>query len=130
MGAAKHLPIWKDAQRLVKMLHETTRKAPRDLRHTLVQRLLTEAIELLVDIDTANRTSGAQRLDHIRQAQQRIVRVDVLLQVATDQRCLSLGAAAQAIEKIDVLGRQAHGWAASTTKTLATTGPPEPELST
>ncbi len=54
MAIHKHLPIYRDAQRLVTELHDTTRKAPRDLRYTLVQRLLDEAVELCVDIADEN----------------------------------------------------------------------------
>ena len=51
MAAAKHLPVYKEASRLVRHLYETTKKAPRELRYTLVQRLLAESVELIVDID-------------------------------------------------------------------------------
>lgn len=127
---AKHLPIWRDAHALVRMLHETTRKAPRDLRYSLVQRLLDEAVELCVGIDNANRVSGADRVGYIDEAQRRLVRIDVLLSIATEHRCLSKGAAAQCMDKRDAVGRQAHGWRASTVKTLPSRGQPEPEPST
>ena len=108
-------------------LHSTTRKAPRDLRYTLVQQLLEQAVELCVDIADANRASGAQRATHLATLQQRIVRVEVLLQVALDQRCLSLGAAAKAMQTSDDVARQAYGWARSTN---VDHGTPEPRLST
>lgn len=112
--ATKHLPIWKDAHDLVRILHQTTRKAPRDLRYTLVQRLLDEAVEVCVSIDSANRASGSERIGYIDEAQKHLTRTDVLLSIASEHRCLSLGAAAQAMEKRAAVGRQAHGWRAST----------------
>ena len=57
MAKAKQLPVYKEAQRLVSVLHETTKKAPRELRYTLVQKLLTEAVEIIVDIESANKSS-------------------------------------------------------------------------
>lgn len=48
MSTHKNLPIYREAGRLVAHLHQSTRKAPRDLRHTLIQRLLDEATEVCV----------------------------------------------------------------------------------
>lgn len=107
---AKQLPVYKEAQRLVNLLHDSTRKAPRDLRHTLVQRLLSEAVEIIVDVDTANKKSNQERVDAIRSAQQRVARLDVLLFVSMEQRCLSRKASVKAMEHIDELGKQLHGW--------------------
>lgn len=67
---------------------------------------------MIVDIDTANRLCEQNRHDQINEAQRRKSRLDVLLFVAMDQRCLSKGAAAKAMEHIDNLGRQLYGWAA------------------
>lgn len=117
MSAHKNLPIYRDAQRLVGHLHQSTRKAPRDLRHTLVQRLLDESIEICVRIASANRTDSsdkAERALRIEAVQETISRTDVLLIVAREQRCLSTGAAAVAMEAIDKLGAQAFGWAKKT----------------
>ena len=94
MAAAKHLPIYREAYRLVAHLHQATRKAPRDLRHTLVQRLLDETVECCVDIADANRASGEDRAARIDRLANRIHRVNTLLTVAMEQRCLSTGAAA------------------------------------
>lgn len=127
MARHNHLPIWRDAQSLVRQLTDSTRKAPRDLRYTLVQQLIGEAIELCCDIADANRATDRARADRLEQLQRRIARIDILLQVATDQRCLSLGATANAMEHLDAVGRQAHGWARSTN---VSHGTPEPASST
>jgi len=130
MAKAKQLPIYKEAQRLVSQLHESTRKAPRDLRHTLVQKLLTETVELMVDIDTANRNELEVRVSHIQLAQQRVARVDVLLFVSMEQRCLSRKAAIAAMEHIDNLGKQLHGWSRNAQNQVARAqNAPEPEAS-
>lgn len=98
-------------------LYQTTKKAPRELRFTLVQKLLNEAVEILVDIDTANRTYEApKRLSHLRSLQQRILRVGVLLTAAFEQRCLSHGALAVCIETMGSMERQALGWTVQTEK--------------
>jgi len=123
MAKSKSLPAYKEAQRLVSTLHETTKKAPKELRHTLVQRLLSESVELVVDIDTANRLQGHARSNHIDKAQRRNARLDVLLFVAMEQRCLSKGAAAKAMEHIDGLGRQLHGWSAQTSQMSGSLAP-------
>ena len=116
MAPHANLPIYRSAYRLVSHLHQATRKAPRDLRHTLIQRLLDETIEVCVDIADANRNSGTARADLLAELQRRIGRVDTLLQVAREQHCISTGAAAVAMQHLDELGRQAHGWAKSTHK--------------
>lgn len=110
MAKVKQLPIYKEAQRLVSLLHDTTRKAPRDLRYTLVQKLLSESVELIVDIDSANKSSMEKRVAYIQTAQQRVTRIDILMFVSLEQRCLSKGAAIKAMEHIDALGKQVHGW--------------------
>lgn len=130
MAAAKHLPVYKEANRLVRHLYETTKKAPRELRYTLVQRLLTESVELIVDIDSANRHEKQERLDFIKQAQKRVVRLGVLLSAAYEQRCLSKGAAALCIKSISDLEKQMFGWGKHTHKGLAVVGQPELGAST
>lgn len=110
MSAHKNLPIYREALRLVGHLHQSTRKAPRDLRHTLIQRLLDEATETCVLIASANRATGEVRAERIEALTEAITRVDVLLLVAREQHCLSIGAAAVGMEHIDALGKQAHGW--------------------
>jgi len=127
---AKQLPVYKEAQRLVSLLHEATRKAPRDLRHTLVQKLLTEAVELIVNIDTANRNEFEARVKNIQLAQQRVARLDVLLFVSMEQRCLSRKAAIKAMEHVDGLGKQLHGWSRNAkNQVMRAQNAPEPEPS-
>lgn len=127
MAIHKHLPIYRDAQKLVHQLTVSTRKAPRDLRYTLVQQMVTEAVELCCDIADANRATDHARATQLEQLQRRTARIDILLQVATDQRCLSLGAAANAMEHLDAVGKQAFGWSRATNVSLGT---PEPATST
>jgi len=128
---AKQLPVYKEAQRLVSLLHESTRKAPRDLRHTLVQRLLSEAVEIIVDVDTANKQSNQERVNAIRSAQQRVARLDVLLFVSMEQRCLSRKASVKAMEHIDGLGKQLYGWQRNAqNQAMRTHKAPESEPST
>ena len=126
--AAKDLPIYRSATRLISLLYDSTKKAPRDLRHTLVQRLLDETVEVCVGIVEANRVIGADRIPRVERLRQRITRTETLLTVALEQRCISKGAAATAMEHVDSLGRQATGWlektkegAAATRKAPATT---------
>ena len=127
---AKQLPVYKEAQRLVSLLHEATRKAPRDLRHTLVQKLLTEAVELIVNIDTANRNELEARVKNIQLAQQRVARLDILLFVSMEQRCLSRKAAIKAMEHVDGLGKQLHGWSRNAkNQVMRAQNAPEPEPS-
>jgi len=57
---AKQLPVYKEAQRLVSLLHEATRKAPRDLRHTLVNRLC-----IPVMITTESHRRRAMRINQL-----------------------------------------------------------------
>ncbi len=110
MTAHQGLPIYREAIRLVGHLHQCTRKAPRDLRHTLVQRLLDESVQACVHIATANKADTRDRATAIAALAATITRIDVLLGVAREQRCLSLGAAAIAMEHVDALGKQTHGW--------------------
>lgn len=118
MAKSKDIKAYKEAQRLVMKLHETTKKAPKELRFTLVQRLLSESVEMIVDIDSANRARGQDRVEKLELAKKRNARLDVLLFVAMEQRCLSKDAAAQAIQHVDNLGKQLHGWHLSTASQL------------
>lgn len=130
MAKSKHLSAYKEAQLLVNALHQSTKKAPRELRHTLVQRLLNESVEMIVDIDAANRSRGRERARLIKRATRRKTRTDVLLFVAMDQRCLSIDAAGIAMEHVDSLGKQLHGWLLQTQNQLPVSLAPETESST
>jgi len=66
-----------------------------------VQQLVNESVELCCDIADANRATDHARAHQLEQLQRRTARIDILLQVATDQRCLSLGAAANAMDLLD-----------------------------
>jgi hypothetical protein len=92
-----------------------------------VQQLVNEAVELCCDIADANRATDHARAHQLDKLQRRTARIDILLQVATDQRCISLGAAANAMEHLDKVGKQAFGWARATNVSLGT---PEPATST
>ena len=129
MAKAKQLPVYKEAQRLVSVLHETTKKAPRELRYTLVQKLLTEAVEIIVDIESANKSSLGERVQHLDAAQKRVARIDILLFVALEQRCMSKGAAAKAMSHIDSLGKQVYGWASNSQNQVARSKKPESDKS-
>jgi len=67
--SAKHLPVYKAASVLVRQIYDTTKKAPRELRYTLVHRLISESVDLLVDVDSANRSESMTRFNFIREAQ-------------------------------------------------------------
>lgn len=130
MRGSKGLPVYKTGTQLVSHLYQTTKKAPRELRYTLVHKLLTEAVEMLVDIDTANRAfDPSDRLSFLREVQKRVIRVGVLLAVAFEQRCLSHGAMALCIQTSDALDMQLIGWAKHTEKRASGIGALEPELS-
>ena len=111
MAAAKDLPIYRTAMRLLVHLTETTRKAPRDLRHTLVQRMIDEATDIPVAVALANWIKGPERAAEVKALRVRVVRVQVLVAIANELKCFaSAGSAAVAMEHADALGRQAHGW--------------------
>lgn len=131
MKGTKALPIYKTGMQLVSHLYQTTKKAPRELRYTLVHTLLSEAVELLVDADSANRSFDAsQRLSFLQSMQRRALRIGVLLATAFEQRCLSPGAMALCIQTMDSLDKQVSGWAKHTEKRVSGIGALEPELST
>jgi hypothetical protein len=120
MAKSKDLPAYKEAQRLVCTLYDSTKKAPREFRLTLVQRLLSEVVDLVVDIDTANRSSAEERVRCLLEIQKRMSRIDTLIFVGMEQRCLSRGAASKAILQIDSLSRQISGWLSFTKSQLPT----------
>ena len=108
---------------LVLHLYQTTKKAPRELRYTLVQKLLSEAVEALVDIDSANRIyEAAERLGHLRSLQRRMLRIGVLMTAAFEQRCLGHGAMAVCIATLDDMEHQALKWAIQTENRVDSTG--------
>jgi len=116
---------------LVSHLYQTTKKAPRELRYTLVHRLLSESVEALVDIDAANRCfEPRERLSTLRELQKRVVRIGVLLTTAFEQRCISTGAMALCIQTIDAFDAQLTGWAKQTESKSSSIGSLEPGAST
>jgi len=131
MRGSQNLPLYKAGTQLVSHLYQTTKKAPRELRYTLVQRLLSEAVEALVDVDEANRTfEPSERLLCLRNLQKRIVRIGVLLTTAFEQRCLSTGAMALCVQTVDAFDAQLTGWAKQTEKKSVSIGSLEPGVST
>jgi hypothetical protein len=128
--SSKHLPAYKAASVLVRQLYDTTKKAPRELRYTLVHRLIGESVDLLVDIDSANRSESEVRFGFIREAQKRMVRINVLMTAAYEQRCISKGAAALFVESLSTLEKQLEGWARYTQKSLVGIGQSKLESST
>ena len=130
MRGSQKLPVYKAGTQLVSHLYQTTKKAPRELRYTLVHRLLSEAVEALVDVDEANRLfDPKERLLCLRNLQKRIVRIGVLLATAFEQRCLSTGAMALCIQTVDTFDAQLTGWAKQTEKKSVSVGSLEPEVS-
>ena len=128
--SAKHLPVYKAASVLVRQIYDTTKKAPRELRYTLVHRLISESVDLLVDVDSANRSESMTRFNFIREAQKRMVRISVLMTSAYEQRCISKGAAAIFVESLATLEKQLEGWSKYTQKSLVGVGQSKLEPST
>lgn len=110
MALAQHLPIYKLASDLCSLAADLTKNMRREFKRTLGEKLLTECIEVTIQIFRANTAEGPERVRHIQQILERIQVIELMLRLALDKRLIGASQYARSIEITDPLGRQATGW--------------------
>lgn len=110
MALAQHLPIYKLASDLCSLAADLTKNMRREFKRTLGEKLLTECIEVTIQIFRANTAEGTERVRHIQQILERIQVIELMLRLALDKRLIGASQYARTIEITDPLGRQATGW--------------------
>ena len=110
MALAQHLPIYKLASDLCSLAADLTKNMRREFKRTLGEKLLTECIEVTIQIFRANTAEGTERVRHIQQILERIQVIELMLRLALDKQLIGASQYARTIVITDPLGRQATGW--------------------
>ncbi|MBU1330908.1 MAG: four helix bundle protein [Gammaproteobacteria bacterium] len=110
MAIAQHLPIYKQAGALAKLVADLVKNWRRDFKRTLGDKVLNECLDVSILIFRANTASGQQRVDFIQQTLERIQIVELMLRLAADLMLVTPEQHGTAIKITDDIGRQATGW--------------------
>ena len=110
MAIAQHLPIYKRAGDLARLIAELTKGWRRDFKRTLGEKALNECIDVSILIFRANSAAGQERAAYIQQALERIQVIELMLRLAVDLGLLTGAQHGRAIQITDDMGRQATGW--------------------
>ena len=109
MKPSETLPIFKEAQRLSSLIVETSSKAPKPYRYTLISRLINLSLDLIGFIDTANRDVNT-RIGVLLKASATIQKIKTLVFISVDSRCFSLNASALIIKSIEKISEHLDRW--------------------
>lgn len=108
MSAHRNLPIYKATYQLLKLVAEMTRSIRKEYRLTLGVQVKDECAAMVVDVYRAS--AAADKSDHITRLLERLEVVQLLLQLLSDLRLISLGQLADTLPLTDAIGKQAGGW--------------------
>ena len=93
----------------IRWLMERTAGFPKRLRHTLTHRIEARALDVYEQLAVA-RYAPARRRDALDRVSADVDVLRLLLRLARDLRCLSVGQADTAFEHLDEVGRMVGGW--------------------
>jgi hypothetical protein len=105
----KHAPLYVLAHDLARWLEERAAQSGDPARERLLKVLSEDSRELLVAVSLAL-TFPADREAHLRAADERVVRLRVILRLAADGRALAPPQARFASAALDRIGRMIGGW--------------------
>jgi hypothetical protein len=108
MALHKHLPIYKLAYDLLDVALDLVRNLPRDVKHSLGDKLHRECIEMLVLVGRAN--AATDKVPFITELIERLEVAELMLRLSHDKRFISHKQYARAVELTGRLGQQAGGW--------------------
>ncbi len=108
MASNESLPVYKATYDLLTYVYVHTRNAERDIRHTLVEQMKCELIDIIVLICKANGTRD--KLPHIVEARDLVVRVKVRMRLLKDLRQISEKVFAHCALKIEGVSKQLCAW--------------------
>ncbi|MEK6788477.1 MAG: four helix bundle protein [Pseudomonadota bacterium] len=118
MALAHELPIYKATFDLCKEVFTCVRNMPRDVKHTLGEKLMTECADMVVLILRAN--VSKHKAQHIDELRERLQVVELMFRLLSDMRCIDLRRFAAATVLTATIGKQATGWKKSTAASPAT----------
>lgn len=104
-----HAPIYVAAHDLARWILERIEAWPHERGGTLRQPLSETACQLLTAVSLAM-TFPRKRVDHLRSADETVVRLRMLLRLAGDLALLSPGGLRHAQGKLLAIGRMLGGW--------------------
>lgn len=108
--AAEPAPIFVQWERTTGELFDRMAKLPKAHRFTFAQRIENLALDILELLASAQWSSGATKAQHLRQADERLLRLRVLLRLCHAQRHLDHRAYEHLARQLDETGRALGGW--------------------
>jgi hypothetical protein len=108
MGQAEHPPIILKTYDFTLWLLPKVEKFNRAYRFTVGERLVSHALDLLLDLVQA--AYSAEKTAHLDRANLHVNAVRYLLRLAKDLKLLNLGSWEHAAERLDEIGRMVGGW--------------------
>lgn len=111
---AKDLPIYQVTFELMKEITQVTRHFPRDLKISLGERLRNDTLEIVLGVYRANAARHGRR-SIIEGILERVQVVEMTLRLCCDMALINKKRHGKLVGYTDAIGRQAYGWAQSST---------------
>lgn len=111
MARYEHIAIFQSAYMLTLEIYKTTKNFSREYKYTLGERLKNLTHELLDLVIKTNNMPGREKLDGIKQIDNKKEELRIHLRLAHDLKVISHGHLGVFNEKIEEIGKQAGGWA-------------------
>jgi len=108
--AAQETPIFTRSFDFLTWLLPVTNHFPTAQRHTFTRRLLDAAFDLREQLEIANHRMAAERLRHLRLADEALDRVRTYLRLAARWDWLTAGQYQHAAKMVTEIGRLLGGW--------------------
>ena len=108
MPKSKNLPIYRVSYELLSLVTDLIRHFSRDFRPSLGARLHNESVLLVLLIYRAN--AADDKFPHIGKLLETLQVVELMLQLSSDLKLISLKQYARSAELTANIGRQAGGW--------------------
>ncbi|MGO3543566.1 MAG: four helix bundle protein [Pseudomonas helleri] len=118
MAMHTDLQIYKVSMDLLNLATSLTRNIPRDLKLQLSKRVIDECIDVLMLIARAN--ASRDKHPHLTLLVEKVQVVEFLMRLFKENRFISVGQHAKAIEVTTSIGKQANAWKRSTPTAPAT----------
>jgi len=108
MGLHQNLPIYKVAYDLLQAVISAAKQMPRDVKRLVGEKLRDECLEITLLIYEAN--VARDKSPALSALLRRLQGIEILLRVSRDQRYISTGHYAGAVQLSAQIGKQATGW--------------------
>ncbi len=104
----EQLPVYKETYQLLLFVYQYTKRINRQYRYSLAEELKLACQDVLINIYEAN--TSEQKLEHIKQAIKKLVRVRVLFRILRDLNQLSTKQIVHIIDKLSSVSKQLTAW--------------------